>query len=178
MDLIIGQKVAYPNQGVCLVEERRERTVGETSLNGYNLRVLGDNSTIFVPEGKADNIGLRPLITPSQCRKLIDELAADFEPCSDDWKTRSKEFFEKLHSGDVFAAADVLKKLTYLSFDKKLSFREQTMLEKAKFLVVSEIRNAGRAKQDSTEAEVVNLVESACLNHRTIELKVMSAAVH
>jgi len=90
----------------------------------------------------------------------------------------SKEFFDRLSSADVFAAAEVLKKLTYLSFDKKLSFREQTMLEKAKFLVVSEIRNAGRAKRDSTEAEVVNLVESACLNHRSMELKVMSAAVH
>ena len=178
MDLIVGQKVAYPNQGVCLVEERREHTIGEISLNGFNLRVLGDNSTIFVPEDNTDNVGLRPLITPSQCRKLIDELSSDFEPCSDDWKTRSKEFFDKLHSGDVFAAADVLKKLTYLGFDKKLSFREQTMLEKAKFLVVSELKNAGRAKHDTTEADVVGLVEAACLNHRTIELKTMSAAVH
>ncbi len=178
MHLTIGQKVAYPNQGVCLVEGRRERTVGETSLNGYNLRVLGDNSTIFVPEDNTDSVGLRPLISRSECRKLVDELSMDFEPCADDWKTRSKEFFEKLHSGDVFAAADVLKKLTYLSFDKKLSFREQTMLEKARFLVVSEIRNAGRQKNDTTEAEVVDMVQSACLNHRRIELKVLSASVH
>lgn len=178
MHLTIGQKVAYPNQGVCLVEERRERTIGETSLNGYNLRVLGDNSTIFVPEDNTDNVGLRPLISRSQCRKLIEELAKDFEPCADDWKTRSKEFFDKLHSGDVFAAADVLKKLTYLSFDKKLSFREQTMLEKAKFLVVSEITNADRKKQDVMESEVIRLVETACLNHRRLELKALSAAIH
>lgn len=154
------------------------RTIGETSLNGYNLRVLGDNSTIFVPEDNTDNVGLRPLISSSECRKLIDELAADFEPCEDDWKTRSKEFFDKLHSGDVFLAADVLKKLTYLSFDKKLSFREQTMLEKAKFLVVSEIYNTARGKNQPSEADVINLVETACLNHRRLELKAMSAAVH
>ena len=178
MHLTIGQKVAYPNQGICLVEELRERTVGETSLNGYNLRVLGDNSTIFVPEDNTDSVGLRPLISRSQCRQLLDELSMDFEPCSDDWKTRSKEFFEKLHSGDVFAAADVLKKLTYLSFDKKLSFREQTMLEKAKFLVVSEIQNASRQKETATETDVISLVESACLNHRRIELRELSVSVH
>jgi CarD family transcriptional regulator len=178
MRLTIGQKVAYPNQGVCLVEEMKNRTVGETSLNGYNLRVLGDNSTIFVPEDNTDSVGLRPLISSSQCRALIGSLGDDFEPSCGDWKTRSKVFAEKLHSGDVFEAADVLKKLTYLSFDKKLSFREQTMLEKAKFLVVSEITNADKKKTDIMESEVCRLVESACIKHRTLEALVMSASVH
>jgi len=178
MQLIIGQKVAYPNQGVCLVEEIENRTVGENSLCGYSLRVLGDNSTIFVPEDNTDNVGLRPLITLTQCRKLIGLLSEDFEPSLGDWKTRSKEFSEKLHSGDVFEAADVLKKLTYLSFDKKLSFREQTMLEKAKFLVVSEISNTERKDHTHMELEVLRLVHSACSKHRVLELKALSAAVH
>ena len=178
MHLTIGQKVAYPNQGVCLVEEMKKRTVGENSLSGYCLRVLGDNSMIFVPEANTDSVGLRPLISSAQCKKLIGELGDDFEPSCGDWKTRSKVFSEKLHSGDVFEAADVLKKLTYLSFDKKLSFREQTMLEKAKFLVVSEITNADRKDQDVMEAEICRLVQSACLKHRLLEPTLMSATVH
>ena len=80
MHLSVGQKVAYPNQGVCLVEDVEERTVGETSMNGYSLRVLGDNSTIFVPEENAESVGIRPLISLSQCRKLIEKLGEDFEP--------------------------------------------------------------------------------------------------
>jgi len=128
MQLTIGQKVAYPNQGVCLVEEIKQRTVGTNSMSGYSLRVLGDNSTIFVPAENTDSVGLRPLITSRQCRKLIDKLSEDFEPISGDWKTRSREFTEKLRSGDIFQAADVLKMLTFLSHEKKLSFREQTLL--------------------------------------------------
>ncbi|MFZ1699243.1 MAG: CarD family transcriptional regulator [Pyrinomonadaceae bacterium] len=170
MNLTIGQKVAYPNQGICLVEGMKKRKFGgESTINCYSLRVLGDNSTIFVPEANAASVGLRPLITSSQCKKLIGQLGADFEPSCDDWKTRSKEFAEKLHSGDVFEAADVLKKLTYLSIAKKLSFREQTMLEKAKFLVVSEIRNADFKGHDSIEGEVCQLVESACERHCEVD---------
>ena len=142
MELNIGQKVAYPNQGVCLVEEIERKTVGEVSFTCYLLRVLNDNSIIHVPTAKADSVGIRPIIGSIQYKRLLNDLGADFEDVSTDWKTRSRQFTEKLQSGDVFAAADVLKKLTFLSLEKKLSFREQNLLDKARFLIVSEITNA------------------------------------
>ena len=178
MQLIIGQKVAYPNQGVCLVEEFKQHTVGERSMSGYSLRVLSDNSTIFVPTENADSVGLRPLISSSQCRKLIDKLSEDFEPVSGDWKTRSREFTEKLRSGDVFQAADVLKMLMFLSHEKKLSFREQTLLEKAKFLIISEISNTCPKNVTPLESEIVALVEAACFKHTFTQPRVMTVAIH
>jgi CarD family transcriptional regulator len=176
--LTIGQKVAYPNQGVCLVEDVEQRTIGDTPMNGYSLRVLGDNSLIFVPEENAESVGIRPLISSSQCRKLIDKLGADFEPVNSDWKTRSREFTNALRTGDVFKAADVLKMLTFLSHEKKLSFREQTLMEKAKFLIVSEIENAYPRTRTHVETEIVRLVEAACSKHHFTHASVMSAAVH
>lgn len=178
MQLSIGQKVAYPNQGVCLVEGIKKRVCGENSLSGYCLRVLSDNSTIFVPTDNAESVGIRPLISISECKQLIADLSNDFEPAATDWKIRAKQFAEKLHSGDIFAAADVLKKLTYLSFEKKLSFREQTMLEKAKYLVVSEITNADRREYGWLEAEICSLVQTACLKHRKMHFKPLVATVH
>ena len=73
---------------------------------------------------------------------LIEKLSTDFEPVSCDWKTRSRGFTEQLQSGDVFEAADVLKKLTFLSHEKKLFFPRTDLLEKSKFLIVSEIINS------------------------------------
>ncbi len=177
MQLIVGQKVAYPNQGVCVVEEIEARVVATRQINGYYLRVLGDNSTIFVPEDNTTSVGIRPLISLSQCRKLIDRLSEDFEPVSADWKSRSREFMEKLQSGDVFEAADVLKKLTFLSHEKKLSFREQTLLEKAKFLIFSEIENAYPSARRPRKSEIIDLVETACSKHLGTQPRVM-AAVH
>jgi CarD family transcriptional regulator len=177
MRLTVGQKVAYPNQGVCLVEEFKKCTIGGRSMSGYSLRVLNDSSTIFVPEENADSVGIRPLISSSQCEKLINVLSEDFEPVSCDWKTRSKQFSERLRSGDVFQAAEVFKMLTFLSHEKKLSFREQTLLEKAKFLILSELKNACK-KHPPVEDDIINMVEAACSKHAFTQPRVMSAAVH
>jgi CarD family transcriptional regulator len=178
MELSIGQKVAYPSQGVCLVEQIEKRTIGETSIKFYSLRVLSDNSIIFVPMANAESVGIRPIISPIQCNTLISRLSADFEPVSCDWKTRSRGFTEQLQSGDVFEAADVLKKLTFLSHEKKLSFREQTLLEKSKFLIVSEIINSNFADEETLREEIDGLVELACRKHLRSQPRVMSAAVH
>jgi CarD family transcriptional regulator len=178
MELSIGQKVAYPSQGVCLVEEIEKKTIGECSMKFYSLRVLSDNSTILVPMANAESVGIRPIISSIQCKKLIKKLSTDFSEISSDWKSRSKEFSEKLRSGDVFEAADVLKKLTFLSYEKKLSFREQNLLEKAKFLIISEITNADVADEESLSDEIDRLVGLACKKHLSIQPSVMSAAVH
>jgi CarD family transcriptional regulator len=162
MQLTIGQKVVYPNQGVCLVEEYKQHNIGSLTISGFTLRVLHDHSTIFVPEQNADNIGLRPLISAAQCRRLMDMLAEAFEPYSGDWKARSKDFTEKLRSGDIFKTAEVLKMLTFLSHEKKLSFREQTLLEKSRFLIVSELSNVDIRRRAPAESEIVQLVETAC----------------
>lgn len=178
MQLIIGQKVAYPNQGVCMVEGVQQKRIGGDAIDFYSLRVLNDNSIIFVPTCNAETVGIRPVISSLQCKKLINRLSADFEDISCDWKSRSKEFMEQLRSGDVFQAADVLKKLTFLSHEKKLSFREQNLLEKSKFLIISEITNANAADEDALREEIERLVETACRKHIRTQPKVLAATVH
>ncbi|MEZ5427108.1 MAG: CarD family transcriptional regulator [Pyrinomonadaceae bacterium] len=178
MELSVGQKVAYPNQGVCLVEDIEKKKIGGNSMSFYALRVLSDNSTIFVPTANVEAVGLRPIITEKQFKNLINNLEKDFEDVSSDWKVRSREFNEKLQSGDVFEAADVLKKLTFLSNEKKLSFREQSLLEKAKYLIVSEVTNAGLAKESKISDKIDKLIEQACDKHLDTQPSVMSSTSH
>ncbi len=161
--------VAYPNQGVCLVEYIEKKQIGTSTLRVYALRVLSDNSTIFVPTENAAAVGIRPVISSTQFDGLLEYLGADFELISSDWKIRSREFAEKLQTGDVFDAADVLKKLTFLSREKKLSFREQNFLEKARFLIVSEITNAGFEGESAFETMLEELIDKACRLHRRIQ---------
>lgn len=178
MELNVGQKVSYPNQGVCMIEDIEKKEIGKSSMKFYSLRVLSDNSTIFVPMANAETVGIRPIITSKQYKNLMEVLGEDFDEVSNDWKVRSREFTENLQSGDVFKAADVLKKLTFLSHEKKLSFREQSFLDKAKFLIVSEITNAGLGKENKIEGKINELVEIACEKHLVTQPKVMEATGH
>lgn len=178
MELNIGQQVSYPSQGVCLIEEIKRKMIGQNAMDFYSLRVLNDNSTILVPTENAESVGIRPIISQAQAKKLLNSLALDFEGASPDWKIRSREYSEKLQSGDVFASADVLKKLSFLSREKKLSFREQNLLEKAKFLLVSELSTVISKDEITIEAKIVKQVETACDKHSVSNLQLLSAAVH
>ncbi len=175
MELIVGQKVSYPNRGVCLIEHIERKKIGESLMKFYALRILSDNSIILVPLANAETVGIRPVITTREYRRLVDRLAADFSEVSSDWKARSREYGSKLQSGDVFEAADVLKKLTFLSHEKKLSFREQAYLEKARFLIVSEVTNAGLAKEKRLEIKLNQLIENACHKHLAVQPRVLAA---
>ncbi len=178
MELSIGQKVAYPTQGVCVIEDIKRRDGGVDSLNYYFLRVLSDNSIIFVPTENAETVGIRPVISQRQYRKLIEILGDDFSEVSADWKIRSREFGIKLQSGDLFEVADVLKKLTFLSHEKKLSFREQTYLENARFLIVSEVVNGELASEKTFDDKLDELLEKACRRHLVTQPRIMAATSH
>jgi CarD family transcriptional regulator len=175
MELSVGQKVSYPNQGVCLVEGIEEKRIGDNSMSFYLLRILSDNSTISIPTAKAGSVGIRPVINLAEFKNLLNDLAENFEDVSSDWKERAREYGEKLQSGDVLAAVDVLKKLTFLSREKKLSLREQTLLDKAKFLIVSEVTGAGMESENKIENKINELVENACAKHHVTQPTVMAA---
>ena len=178
MELNIGEKVIYPNQGVCLVEAIQNKNIGDISAKFYSLRVLNDNSTIFVPFNNVDGVGLRPVFSRRQCANLMEFLEKDFSLVSNDWKVRSREFNEKLQSGDLFETAEVLKKLTFLSLEKKLSFREQFFLDKSRFLIASEVTNSGLTKPDKIDAEINRRLADACRKHQNLQTKVSVATSH
>jgi hypothetical protein len=85
---------------------------------------------------------------------LFKALADDFSFPANDWKDRFKEFSEKMRTGDIFEAAEVLKHLTYLSHIKPLSFREQRMLERSRYLVISELAAVCRQPECNIEPRV------------------------
>jgi CarD family transcriptional regulator len=62
MELSIGQTISEPSQGVCVIEHIEEKKIGDQLMKFYALRILRDNSTIFVPMANAEAVGIRPII--------------------------------------------------------------------------------------------------------------------
>ena len=75
------------------------------------------------------------------------------------WKGRFKDNSDKMRTGSIYDVADVLKSLTLLSRSKSLSFREKRMLDRAKFLIVSEISEVMRETAESIEGRVEKALE-------------------
>ena len=119
----------------------------------------------MVPIANAIEIGLRSPINTNQCDRLLKALSADFSNPPVDWKDRYKDFLEKMKTGDIFHVAEVLKNLTYLSLSKPLSFREKRMLERARYLVISELATVCRKTECLVEPLVDDALRKSCSKH-------------
>ena len=161
----IGQKVVYPNHGIGVIEQIEQKQIGPTTLPFYTLRLAATNSVVLVPVANAGEVGLRSPISSAECEMLVKALEDDFAPAAHDWKDRFKEFTEKMRSGCIFEVAGVLKNLTYLSHLKPLSFREQRMLERARYLVISELAAVCRQPECNVTQRVEQALARACTRH-------------
>lgn len=176
MDFRVGQKVSYPNHGVCAVEAVESKQVSGDEIEFYTLRLLSNNSVIFVPRLNARSIGIRPIISSPQCQKVLKFLSEDFAEVPTDWKVRVRNYNAQILSGDIFEIAEVLKQLNFLTYSKQLSFREQRLFEKAKFLIVSELAVVCSQAECDIEAKVDFLLKEACQKHSAEKFQTVSVA--
>ena len=176
MGFKVGEKVVYPNHGIGIIEEIASRELGPQTSNFYMLRLTATDSVVMVPVANATEVGLRSPIKLKDGERLLKLLSDDFAAPPADWKDRYKEFLEKMRTGDVFTVAEVLKTLSYLSLRKPLSFREKRMLERARFLVVSEISLAFRKPDATVETIVDEALAKACSKHTGTGTRVAAAA--
>jgi len=74
-----------------------------------------------------------------------------------DWKFRFKENSDKMRTGSLLEVAIVLKSLLLLAKDKPLSFREKKMLDRARYLLVTELAMSKNVE----EAEIEDMLNKA-----------------
>ncbi len=161
MGFKVGDKVIYPNHGIGVIEVIKRMEFDGVEMEFYQLRLSGNNTTVNVPVNKVQAIGIRTPIKTVDGEKLLKLLATNFVAPPSDWKDRFKEFSEKMRSGDIFSVAEILKHLTYLGSLKPLSFREKRLLERARYLVISELTMASGKPQEKVEEAVEQALQKA-----------------
>jgi CarD family transcriptional regulator len=154
----IGDKVIYPNHGLGVIERIEIKTIMGTTCGFYQLRMAGE-TTVFVPVDNVDGVGLRRAITDDEVQRLFNLLGDGKIDSHQNWKGRFKDNSDRMRSGSIYDVVEVLKSLTFLAKSKSLSFREKRMLDRAKFLVVSEITEVMGEKTPAVEAKVEKALE-------------------
>ncbi len=154
MNFHVGEKVVYPNHGLGVVETIEPRPTPTGKIDGYGLRILANDSRVWVPQNGAEEVGLRPIVSCREVRRIFDLLGDESVDQSSNWKGRFKENSDKMRTGSLYEVAVVLKGLSYLGRRKGLSFREKRMLDRAKFLLVSEIAEADSKSATNVEDRI------------------------
>jgi CarD family transcriptional regulator len=163
MEFKLGEKVVYPNHGVGLIEQISYGYVNGKSERFYMLRILSSGLKVMVPQANAESVGLRPIIRSNQAGEVLSYLEKGRSDSHHDWKHRFKENSDRMRTGSLMEVAAVLKGLVALSRTKPLSFREKKMLERAKFLLVSELATVRNTSEQAVESNIIRALAKAKL---------------
>ena len=153
----IGEKVVYPNHGVGIIEQISSRTIGTSVERFYLLRIRSSSLKVMVPAHNVGSVGLRRVVRNGEVQKILDFLTDGTCESHADWKYRFKENSDKMRTGSLLDVAEVLKGLLLLAQGKPLSFREKKMLERARYLLVSELAMS----KNWEESEIEDLLNKA-----------------
>ena len=142
-----------------IVERIEDKTILGTTCGFYHLRIVANDTTVLVPVSNVDGVGLRRAISDEEVERLFGLLGDGKIDNHQNWKGRFKDNSDKMRSGSIYEVADVLKSLTFLAKSKSLSFREKRMLDRAKFLIISEVSEVMRETAAAIEGRVDGALE-------------------
>ena len=178
MTFQVGDKVIYPNHGLGIVDRIEDKTILGTTCGFYHLRIVANDTTVLVPITNVEGVGLRRAISDVEVSRLFGLIGDGKIDNHQNWKGRFKDNSDKMRSGSIYEVADVLKSLTFLAKSKSLSFREKRMLDRAKFLIISEVSEVMRESALAIEAQVDGALERcfSTLARAAARVKVAKAA--
>ncbi|HZN95347.1 MAG TPA: CarD family transcriptional regulator [Myxococcales bacterium] len=139
LTLAVGDRVVYPNQGVCKVFAVDTMEVAGQRLTMVSMRREEDGAVVRVPEAKVKTIGLRKVASGEEVEKLFAFLKSDSDKADLDWKQRARTNADRMSAGGIMGLAEVVKGLQVLSELRPLPTKERELYDNARHLLVSEL---------------------------------------
>ena len=157
----IGEKIIYPANGVGIIDDIKEMEISGTKEVFFIIRILADNSKIMIPKSKAEEVGIRSLITNEEFDQIVAILKSNTSQLelSTKWSKRQREYQELIKSGSIFDITRILKNLTELQSQKELSYSEKKILENVKKMLTSEMAHVKNIDQSEVEEMIDTLIE-------------------
>lgn len=140
--LSVGDRLVYPNQGLCSVTEIKTEEIAGQKLQFVSLVIIETGAKVKVPREKLEKNGVRRVSSAEDVKKVVDYLKSDSEKASLDWKKRARENTARLSEGGLLGLAEVVKGLQVLSELRPLPPKERELYNDARHLFVEELSAA------------------------------------
>lgn len=155
----VNQKVVYPSQGVGVVTEIFEKKFKDEMNLYYKIYIEASDMIVMVPVAKAEELGIRQIVSKKEAEEALELLSAEFEPITSDWKLRYQMNLDLLKKGTVKDIATIVRCLYNRSKVKELPILERKLYDSAKKLLEDEISFAlGKSSKD-IEAQIHTKLE-------------------
>mgnify|MGYP001580182142 FL=1 len=140
--LAVGDRLVYPNQGLCTVTEIKTEEIAGSKLTFVSLVIIETGAKVKVPKEKLEKNGVRRVSTAEDVKKVVDYLKGASDKASLDWKKRARENTARLSEGGLLGLAEVVKGRQELSDLRPLPPKERDLYNDARHLFVDELSAA------------------------------------
>lgn len=155
----VDQKVVYPSQGVGIVKEVFEKSFKGENILYYKIYIEASDMIVMVPVNKAEDLGIRQIVSAKEAEEALALLSDDFEPITSDWKLRYQMNLDLLKKGTVKDIASIVRCLYNRSKVKELPILERKLYDSAKKLLEDEISFALGKTPKEIEQEIHTKLE-------------------
>jgi CarD family transcriptional regulator len=151
----VGDNAVYPKHGVGRVIAVETKEILGTKKEFYSIQIIETGMKIMIPKDNIDSVGLRPIITQNEAKKLVEILSKkDVKIDTQTWNRRHRDYMEKINTGSVYEIAEVLRDLFILQVEKELSYGEKKMLETARTRLFKELELSEAKEELFSQTEV------------------------
>lgn len=155
----IDQKIVYPSQGVGKITEIFEKIFRGTPMMYYKIYIEASDMIVMVPVEKAEELGIRSIVSSEEAEKAVNSLSDDFEPITSDWKLRYQMNLDLLKKGTIADIAAIVRCLYNRSKVKELPILERKLYDQAKKLLEDEISIAMGIDVKEIESQIHTKLE-------------------
>ena len=156
----LHQEVVYPLHGVGRVESIEKRDFRGNKLMYYIIYIDVSDMTVMIPVDKADELGIRSIVSMRESKKALKLIGEDYEPVPTDWKMRYQMNLDLLKSGSVLDIATVVRTLYHRSRVKELPILERKLFDSALRLLIDEVSFSLNKSKEDVEKLVFEKMEA------------------
>ncbi|MBN2658786.1 MAG: CarD family transcriptional regulator [Spirochaetales bacterium] len=155
-----GQTIVYPLQGVGQITEIFTKEFKGKEILYYNIYLEVSDMTVMVPVDKAEELGIRAIVSVKDSEKALELISQPNEPVTGDWKMRYQMNLDLLKSGSVLDIAVVVRSLYHRSKVKELPILERKIFDTALKLLIDEIASSLSKSTEETEEMIFGRLEA------------------
>ncbi|QHE51692.1 CarD family transcriptional regulator [Pontibacillus sp. HMF3514] len=135
----IGDNIVYPMHGAGIIEAIEEKEILGETKQYYIIRMSASNMQVMIPKDKISNSNIRP-VTEINALKHIIHIFQHGESEKVPMKQRFKVNTDKIKTGKLQEAAEVVRDLMRIKKETSLNTSEKQLFDNAHKFLISELK--------------------------------------
>jgi len=139
MAFAVGDKVMYPSIGAGTITGTKEQELIAGFKHYYIIDIPAWESTVYVPVRKADELGLRSVLSREKIAGVLDILAGRPQTLPGDHRERQEQIEGRMATGRPLQVAEAVRDLAWHKAAARLNQKDEQLMARGRKLLASEI---------------------------------------